>query len=1063
MRATAILLLSFATALLFANEYTVPPGKFFANQFKSAANNKQLSDIGKTLSQFDQQFDQAIANAVQRKLLVRKMQSQIKAHLTPQELVPLFFKNFAGKNKKEMRQNLSYLQQSLQTRSNQTGGISGRVTVSGIPPQSIVDVFAFDNHGYFAGSAEVSPETGQYTISGLRSDSFYVVTRSTEYIDQIYKNIEAPLGSMQTWRQAQKVFVPLATVNGIDFDLKEGVKVRGSITDTNGAPIEDLSTVEFVITRADNPLPIDTRSAETSNGRYEIVLPATGSFKMQATVSGYEPTWHMNQQNWADAAIFEISDQSTSPTVDFKLTKIPGAQVAGEVTGSIFPAFLAVSAAFSVEDTSFAQMGISLGLPNNYTIPDLPPGDYFIYADDYLGTLIGAGNYRGEFWDGADGTPYVKKAKPVAIAAGSTTEDINFLLDEGAKIQGTVVDHNDIILDSLTLVLLNADVLESGGDPFLAEFELHVVSTEFDGSYEIPGLRSGSYLLRTLSDFYLNFDLTSPDSILLPGKHKGNIVDQFYGEEKNLFRILDVEPIEIGDEDKEFNADFKLTPPHFISGKIVDAETAAPVTDVLVAALEDTSGYPFFPLGAIDSLGQYSIGPLPTGQYKVVALTGFSGENDYLTEYYNNQRSFYTADVIYLNQAMVADINFNLEKGAVIQGFVDLIAGDGVQYAGAETMDGMPVVAFNTENGTVASFDYVQFNGGYRINRLLPGTYKVATVPQPSGYATTYLGGGGSFDASENTILSLNFGDVTTDQIVELDKANGTITGTVTDSATGLPLSSVFVGAYDPTGHLVGYDLTDYDASTGLQTSANGHYAITGLRAGSYSVRTVSLFAVLPMVDDVLSFITIFEDFDLFGFLFGGSLTGLSFDFSVYKDLWHEAEPAALSINLDELVYQASAYGLPSGEDNALLPIYLPLPFYESIPTAAKAVKLGQDGSQSIDFILAQGGLGNIVAGVENRVKQPAAFSVRQNYPNPFNPSTTISFSLTSRQDVQILVYDVLGREVLQLTRQPYSAGQHKVTWNGRDALGRDVSAGIYIARVRAGEFEKSIKMVMVK
>ncbi|MBN1464464.1 T9SS type A sorting domain-containing protein [candidate division KSB1 bacterium] len=1061
MRVQFIILSLIIAFQLFARQSTVTPGSMIANRFKTIDTNRQLSEIGGALEQMDEKFEHALLSAAREEYLSHKVQSQLKAHLTPQELVPLFLQKIDSE-RDEVRMQHALSQAAQNPVASQPGGIAGRVTISGAPPEQDVTVYAFDSHGYFAGSSEVSLETGDYAISGLRSDSFYVMTRSGEYADQIYKNVPAHLGSREAWRQAEKVFVPLATINGIDFDLMPGAKISGTITAADGTPVEDFTTVEFIVTTDKSPLIIDTRSAEMSGGAYEIVLPATGRFKVQAAVDGYEPTWHVDQQGWTDATIIEINDLNSPTVVNFKVKRSSVAQSTGAVSGTIFPAFLAISAAFSAVDTSFVQLGLSLGLPNEYEIQGLPPGNYFIYADDYLGTLIGAGNYRGEFWDGAAGTPYVKKAKPVAVAAGSTTADINFLLDEGASIKGTIVDHNNSILDSLTLVLLNADVLDSDGEPFLAELELHVVSTEFNGAFEIPGLRAGTYLLRTVSDIFINFDIFNTDSILVDGKHKGKVVDQFFGGEANLFRILDVEPILLQGEEEVFTADFKLTEPHFIAGHVLDAETNAPVTDVLIAALEDTSGYPFYPLGEIDSLGNYTIGPLPMGHYKVVALTGLSGENDYLTEYRDDQRSFYAANVINLDKSLVPDVHFMLERGATIQGYVDL-AGDSRLRAGADTLAGLPVVAYDSETGAVASFDYVQFNGGYRINRLLPGTYKVAAIPQPSGFATTYLGGGATFDATQNKILALAFGDVTADQIIALDRAAGTITGTVTDSATGLPISSVFVGAYDQTGHLVGYALTDYDARTGLQISSTGSYAIKGLAAGTYFIRTVSLFTALPLVDDAMSFVSLFENFDLLGFLFGGSLTGLNLDLTIYKDLWHAQQKASVPVSLDELVFQVSAYGLPNGEEYALLPVYLPLPFHQVVPTTVTAVTLPQGGSAAVNFILAQGKLGDIVTDVDDNVKSPVEFTVQQNYPNPFNASTTISFLLPDHRYVELSIFDLLGRRVRQLIERSLQAGPHTLRWDGRDDQGQIVSTGIYIAKVTAGDVEKTMKMVLVK
>lgn len=1059
----SILVILLVAVAAFSEQQNFSSAKLIASQFKLAENPQQVSDVGAALVHFNQDFHLALQEAAEDRRIENKMFQQLAAHLTPHEIVPQFFKNLEQIGQAEaIKQKLDNVQAAVhRSAEQQNGGISGRVFVNGIPPQDNVLVFAFDRHGYFAALADVSKETGNYAIAGLPSDSFYVVTRSEIYVDQIYKNVPAALGSMAAWRQAEKVFVPPATVSGIDFNLVPGVAITGTITDLSGTPIENGSIADLVITTAGAQLPVYARSVETFSGKYTMVLPAVGQFKMQAAVEGYEPTWHVDQSNWNNAAVIQILDFTASPVVDFKLKKSDQLPT-GEISGSVTPPGLIIAAAFDVTDTSFVQLGLTLG--SDYTIPELPAGQYFVFVNDFLAAQIqdwapGLVNARGEFYDGAGGTTDLAKAKPVTVSAGTTTENINFELETGATLKGKVSDHSGAALDSLTLVLINSDILSSEYGPFLSRLELHVFSTDAEGNYALPGLRTGEYLLRTLSDFTINLADTS---IIKDGKHKGKVVDQFYGGETNLFHILDVEPLVI-EKEEDIIADFTLGKPHYITGTIKAAENQAPLTDALIAALEDTAGYPVFPFAAIDSLGSYSIGPLPQGQYKVVALTGFVGSNDYLTEYFTNQRSFYNASIVHLNAEFVPDINFFLEKGATIQGYIDLLPGPGVQRAGADKMSGMPVVVFNAESGTVAGYDFVQFNGGYRVNRLLPGNYKVATVPQPSDYATTYLGGGDWFADGSSSVISLNFGETTVDHVIELEKAQGTITGTVVDSLNGQPLSSIFIGVYDMTGHLVGYDLTDYDAMTGQQTSTTGTYSITGLRAGSYYVRTVALFNVLPLVDDVLSFAGIFNNFDFFGFLFGGQLPSFSLELGLYKDVWYNNVPARITIDLDELVFQASAYGLPPQEDEALLPVYLPLPFYESVPAHATMVHVEDGGSKTVDFILAPGDLNSLITNAEAHQSVVSHFQVEQNYPNPFNPSTTITFSLSTRQDIQIAVFDVLGRQVNQLTRQSYESGRHQVTWDGRDASGVPVSAGLYIARVTTGEFEKSIKMLMIK
>jgi hypothetical protein len=85
------------------------------------------------------------------------------------------------------------------------------------------------------------------------------------------------------------------------------------------------------------------------------------------------------------------------------------------------------------------------------------------------------------------------------------------------------------------------------------------------------------------------------------------------------------------------------------------------------------------------------------------------------------------------------------------------------------------------------------------------------------------------------------------------------------------------------------------------------------------------------------------------------------------------------------------------------------------------------------------------------------------NYPNPFNPVTQIRFTLPKAMDVKLVIYDVLGREVLTLLRGKQNGGGHVVNWNGIDKRGNAVSSGLYFYRLEAGGYSKTMKMMLLK
>jgi hypothetical protein len=86
----------------------------------------------------------------------------------------------------------------------------------------------------------------------------------------------------------------------------------------------------------------------------------------------------------------------------------------------------------------------------------------------------------------------------------------------------------------------------------------------------------------------------------------------------------------------------------------------------------------------------------------------------------------------------------------------------------------------------------------------------------------------------------------------------------------------------------------------------------------------------------------------------------------------------------------------------------------------------------------------------ENKGKEIVNYKLYQNYPNPFNPATTIRYSLGAKENsnVQIIVYDVLGREIKVLVNEMKPPGEYECIWNGRNKYGAMVTSGIYFYRL---------------
>ena len=92
----------------------------------------------------------------------------------------------------------------------------------------------------------------------------------------------------------------------------------------------------------------------------------------------------------------------------------------------------------------------------------------------------------------------------------------------------------------------------------------------------------------------------------------------------------------------------------------------------------------------------------------------------------------------------------------------------------------------------------------------------------------------------------------------------------------------------------------------------------------------------------------------------------------------------------------------------------------------------------------------------------PQQFYLGQNYPNPFNPSTIIPYRLPVSIRVRLEVFNVLGQRMATLVDAEQPAGFHTATWDGTDAAGRGVAAGLYLYRLVGDGVRLTRSMVLL-
>ncbi|MCD6595350.1 T9SS type A sorting domain-containing protein [bacterium] len=120
--------------------------------------------------------------------------------------------------------------------------------------------------------------------------------------------------------------------------------------------------------------------------------------------------------------------------------------------------------------------------------------------------------------------------------------------------------------------------------------------------------------------------------------------------------------------------------------------------------------------------------------------------------------------------------------------------------------------------------------------------------------------------------------------------------------------------------------------------------------------------------------------------------------------------------------------------------------------------------SIDVDGVPATGDM-NLTVGLHKLVAHslPIAFALKQNVPNPFNSSTIFDYAVPEKSQVNITVYDMAGHLVKTLISGEVAPGFYQAVWTGIADDGRAVGSGVYLCRMKAGNFSSVRRMILVK
>ncbi|MFQ5603599.1 MAG: FlgD immunoglobulin-like domain containing protein [bacterium] len=131
--------------------------------------------------------------------------------------------------------------------------------------------------------------------------------------------------------------------------------------------------------------------------------------------------------------------------------------------------------------------------------------------------------------------------------------------------------------------------------------------------------------------------------------------------------------------------------------------------------------------------------------------------------------------------------------------------------------------------------------------------------------------------------------------------------------------------------------------------------------------------------------------------------------------------------------------------------------------TVAAVSQNGGTNRASLRHIIDNTGPSVTTSVEEEQVVVTHTFQLQQNYPNPFNPSTIINYTVERAGQVEMRIYDSLGRNVRSLAQENKPAGSYSVQWNGKDASGRTEASGTYFYKLRVGDFVSTGRILLLK
>jgi putative cell wall-binding protein/5-hydroxyisourate hydrolase-like protein (transthyretin family) len=672
--------------------------------------------------------------------------------------------------------------------------VSGRVTAeTGGAPLKDVSVTLYEqvpDGGWDWANGTSSAADGTYGFSGVRYGTYTVFFDESDglYVDEYYNH-------RSTVAEADTFEVNVTPTTGIDAALASAGSISGTITDAvTSLPVPDATVQVYVYDRADFSWSSVYSASSNGTGAYQVGGLPAGTYRVQAGNwgQGYAAEYYDGVRDVGDATDVPIGSAGHATGIDIALEK--RGSISGTITDVTNGAPLDSAWVYAyryrptVDEWQYAYSDAT-DASGAYAIENLPPDTYrlIIYRSGYLSECI---HDEYDIWAAAD----------IPLAAGEQLTGVDEALSPGAVISGTIRDGGGTGIANIRVTALRYDPLHDVWAPAGSDW------TDSSGYYEIVGL--GDYEYRVV--------ITDPYS---------RYQDEYYIDAADPAGATPV-PVSLGVGATDVDAVLapRTVPEQgTLSGIVRSDPGAAPLAGIEVkVARYDTWAGGWNPVTetATAADGTYSI-TLAVGTYRVyfVDPTG-----SHLNEFYHDgTESYWDGLDVVIAPSATTTANEGLRTAARIRGTVTADTG-GAPLAGMN----ITVYRVDPESG----YNWIgqaetAADGTYQYGGLTAGDYLVAFNDPNLDYLGEWYDD--AAEAASSTWVTIAAAE--TREGVDAGLADaGSIGGTITDEASGVPASHVYVQLY--------YDYGSWTSEYGSAWSADdGSYLFKGLPPGTYYLK----------------------------------------------------------------------------------------------------------------------------------------------------------------------------------------------------------------------------------